>query len=219
MRSVRENLIDIQNNMLEVTDRPINIIAVTKYVSKERTKEAIEAGIGHIGESKVHDFLAKYEQFHQHDVKWHFIGTLQSRKVKEVISKIDYLHSLDRIKLAEEIEKRAEKQVNCFVQVNVAKEETKQGIDEKDLLQFVQSLHGFSKINVIGLMTMAPYTEDEKHIEKVFSTLQQLQKDVQALKQTNAPCVELSMGMSNDYPLAAKYGSTFVRIGSVLVGE
>jgi PLP dependent protein len=222
--SVKENLQIIEQNIKEACERSnrnkeeVQIIAVTKYVSNERTQEALEAGIIHLGENRDDGFLKKWEQF-QDKPTWHFIGTLQSRKVKNIIDKVDYIHSLDRLSLAKEIQKRASKPIKCFVQVNVSGEESKHGIRPDELIPFIEQLASFDRIVVVGLMTMAPFTDDETLIRRCFQQLKTLQLKVQALNKKYAPCTELSMGMSNDYIIAVEEGATFVRIGSSLVGE
>lgn len=199
-------------------DSEIHIVAVTKSVSLERTKEALHAGLIHLGENRPEGLLLKTEHI-QSDAKWHYIGSLQTRKVKQVIDTIDFLHSLDRLSLAEEIQKRANKPIDCFVQVNVSGEEAKHGI-ELDLLEdFILSLQPFDKIKVIGLMTMAPNTEDEQVLRSVFSKLKSAQQRIAEGQYDFAPCTELSMGMSNDFEIAIEEGATFVRIGTALVGD
>ncbi|ATP39266.1 YggS family pyridoxal phosphate-dependent enzyme [Solibacillus sp. R5-41] len=195
----------------------VKIIAVTKEVDVARTEEAIAAGIIHLGENRPEGLARKLESIHS-DVEWHYIGSLQTRKVKQVIQQIDYLHSLDRLSLAEEIEKRATNVVKCFVQVNVSGEESKQGLTKEQALEFLKQLQPFTKIEVVGLMTMAPYTADEHIIRQVFRELKQLQQVVVQLRLPNVPCTELSMGMSNDFEIAVEEGATFVRIGTALVG-
>jgi pyridoxal phosphate enzyme (YggS family) len=204
----------------ELTDiRPdVQVIAVTKQVGIERTAEAIDAGIRHLGENRPEGLLKKRQALSA-DVNWHYIGNLQTRKVKEVIDQIDYLHSLDRFSLAKEIQKRATHPLKCFVQVNVSKEESKSGILAEETVDFVKSLQVFDKIQVIGLMTMAPNTTDETVIRNVFKGLKSLQLQVAAERLNHAPCTECSMGMSNDYLIAAQEGATFVRIGTALVGS
>ncbi|MFD1031059.1 YggS family pyridoxal phosphate-dependent enzyme [Metaplanococcus flavidus] len=196
----------------------IEVIAVTKQVGVERTREAVEAGIKHLGENRPEGFLLKSETI-KDDVNWHFIGNLQSRKVKEIINRIDFLHSLDRMSLAKEIQKRADHAINCFVQVNVAKEESKSGIMPEETLEFIKSLEKYDKINIIGLMTMAPNVEDEEVLRHVFRGLKSLQTEVAEKNWPHAPCTECSMGMSNDYLIAAQEGATFVRIGTALIGS
>ncbi|BDH61058.1 YggS family pyridoxal phosphate-dependent enzyme [Lysinibacillus sp. PLM2] len=222
MAKISDNLRLIQKQIEDAKDRSnaqqdITIIAVTKQVTTERAIEAIESGIFHLGENRPEGLLAKKEEIEDR-AKWHFIGSLQTRKVKQVINDIDYLHSLDRMSLAEEIEKRAERTVNCFVQANVSGEESKHGLAKEEVLSFIQSLSQFTKIRIVGLMTMAPNTDDEVIIRKVFSDLKKLQQEVVKLNLPYAPCTELSMGMSNDFAIAVEEGATFVRIGTALVG-
>ncbi|SOC35369.1 YggS family pyridoxal phosphate-dependent enzyme [Ureibacillus acetophenoni] len=222
MAKISENLINIQSDIDQAKEnskygQDVTIIAVTKQVSTERTKEVLDNNIFHLGENRPEGLLAKKEELNDKAI-WHYIGSLQTRKVKQVINEIDYLHSLDRMSLATEIEKRAEKPVKCFVQANVSGEESKHGLSREEVIPFIQSLAEFSKIQIVGLMTMAPNTEDESVIRKVFSDLKQLQQEVVELQLPYAPCTELSMGMSNDYAIAIEEGATFIRIGTALVG-
>ncbi|MFY2308009.1 YggS family pyridoxal phosphate-dependent enzyme [Lysinibacillus fusiformis] len=196
----------------------VQIIAVTKEVSVERTQEAIAAGLTHLGENRPEGLNRKLSAIQAH-VNWHYIGSLQTRKVKQVINSIDYLHSLDRLSLAEEIEKRAVKPVKCFIQVNVSGEESKHGLSMEEVLPFVKSLKSFTKVEVVGLMTMAPNTEDEALIRTVFKQLKQCQQQIAEQGFAHAPCTELSMGMSNDFEIAVEEGATFVRVGTALVGN
>ena len=144
----------------------------------------------------------------------HFIGTLQSRKVKEVIDNIDYLHALDRKSLAKEINKRATHTVNCFVQVNVSGEESKHGIALNEVNDFIEMLSQYENIRIVGLMTMAPLEASQAELESLFEATYQLKEEIRARKITNMPMTELSMGMSGDYSIAIKHGATFVRIGT-----
>ncbi|WP_067728326.1 YggS family pyridoxal phosphate-dependent enzyme [Oceanobacillus damuensis] len=196
----------------------IKVIGVTKYVTIERTKEAIDAGIKNLGENRSEGFLEKYNHFGE-QAKWHFIGTLQSRKVKEVIDKIDVLHSLDRISLAKEINKRATGPVDCFVQVNVSGEDSKHGMEPEEVIPFIEKIEMYDHIRVIGLMTMAPHIDDPEQIRKVFRKLAALRDSVREKGWSHAPCEYLSMGMSNDYDIAIEEGATHIRIGSKLVGS
>ncbi|MEH7106845.1 YggS family pyridoxal phosphate-dependent enzyme [Bacillus sp. JJ1764] len=196
----------------------VSIIAVTKYVSTERAIEALEAGIVNLGENRDEGLLEKWKVIGDKPV-WHFIGTLQTRKVKNIIDKVKYIHSLDRISLAEEIDKRANGLIHCLVQVNVSGEESKHGLAPEEVIAFVESLRQFKHISVAGLMTMAPLTNDENFLRSCFSKLRTLRNQLQEFQWEHAPCTELSMGMSNDYKLAIEEGSTMVRIGTALVGE
>ncbi len=162
--------------------------------------------------------LAKWEVL-KDKPKWHYIGSLQTRKVKNIIDKVDYIHSLDRISLAKEINKRADKKMKCFIQVNVSGEESKQGLQPEEVHDFVSELKEYQNIEICGLMTMAPFTSDEQVLRSCFQKLKKLQLDIQAMNLEYAPCTELSMGMSNDYEIAIEEGATMVRIGTALVGE
>lgn len=224
MKSVESNLQIITEKIAKACEKvgrdpeEVSIIAVTKYVTIERTQEALKAGIIHLGENRDQELLKKYEVLGDQPV-WHFIGTLQTRKVKKIIDKVDYIHSLDRLSLAEEIHKRANRKIDCFVQVNVSGEESKHGLPPEEVLPFIRQLAMCSNIEIVGLMTMAPFIKDEQILRNCFRSLKQLQNEIQNLKLPYAPCTELSMGMSNDYEIAVEEGATFVRIGTSLVGE
>lgn len=196
----------------------VTLIAVTKYVTIERNHELLDAGIQHFGENRNEGFLEKYEALGQ-AAKWHFIGTLQSRKVKDIIDKVDVIHSLDRVSLAKEVNKRAPKPIDCFVQVNVSGEETKHGLSMDEVESFIEQVQKFDKVRIVGLMTMAPHVEDKELIRDVFRKLAQLRDRIKSQKLPHAPCEYLSMGMSNDYEIAIEEGATHIRIGSKLVGE
>jgi pyridoxal phosphate enzyme (YggS family) len=221
---VIENLQAIQENILQACVKSnrnpseVKVIAVTKYVSIDRAKEAIEAGILDLGENYDEGLIAKWEVL-QDKPKWHFIGSLQTRKVKNIIDKVDYIHSLDRPSLAKEINKRANKRIKCLVQVNVSGEESKHGLAPEEVINFIRTIKDYPNIEVAGLMTMAPHTDDQSILRNCFRTLKSLQIEVQQMKLEYAPCIELSMGMSNDYVIAVEEGATLVRIGTALVGE
>ncbi|AJD90923.1 hypothetical protein JMA_16060 [Jeotgalibacillus malaysiensis] len=221
---VSEKLENINKEIYSACERAgrqpdtVKIVAVTKYVSNERTQEAVDAGLVHLGENRPEGFHEKKEAV-SGNIKWHYIGSLQSRKVKNVINDIDYLHSLDRLSLVKEIQKRAEHQVDCFIQINVSGEEQKHGLSPENAAHFVEDLANYDKINVVGLMTMAPLTEDEEVIRSCFKQLAVLRDSIAAKNLQHAPCTELSMGMSNDFTIAIEEGATYIRIGSSLVGE
>ena len=196
----------------------VHIVAVTKAVSIKRTEEALQSGLNHLGENRPEGLINKQEAIKSPAI-WHYIGSLQTRKVKQVIHTIQFLHSLDRLSLADEIQKRAERTIDCFVQVNVSEEEAKHGIELKDVQLFIESLHEHNRIRIIGLMTMAPNTSNEEVIRSVFKGLKDLQIKIANKQYPHAPCTELSMGMSNDYEIAIEEGATYVRIGTALVGD
>jgi PLP dependent protein len=221
---VSDNLAVIKETIKQACEKSgrnqdeISIIAVTKYVSVERAQEAVDAGILHLGENRDEGLLNKYSALGDKPV-WHFIGSLQTRKVKNIIGKVEYIHSLDRLSLAEEIQKRAQNTIKCFIQINVSGEDSKHGIEPEETLSFIRSLEGLEKIKVEGLMTMAPFTDDENVIRNCFKRLKNLQSEIQQAGFSHAPCNELSMGMSNDFAIAIEEGATMIRIGTALVGE
>ncbi len=204
-------------NATEEAHRPQNsvkIIAVTKYVDSSIAKDLLKTGIEHIGENRVDKFLEKYEALADLKLTWHLIGSLQRRKVKDIINYLDYFHALDSVKLAAEIQKRAIKPIKCFLQVNVSKEESKHGFMVEDIHQAIETIKNYDKIELVGLMTMAPLGADEDQLKDIFSKTHALQKELQQLGIANMPFTELSMGMSGDYKEAIANGSTFVRIGT-----
>lgn len=223
MKSVKENLVDIESQIRNSTkessfETSPQVIVVTKYVTIDRAIEAYQAGLRNFGENRIEGFVEKKKQLPD-DAIMHFIGSLQTRKVKEVIDDIDYLHALDRLKLAKEIEKRANHKVKCFVQVNVSGEESKHGMSPEEVIPFIKEMENFEHIEIVGLMTMAPLTEDKEKLRQYFKQLRLLKDKVQSLNLSYAPCTELSMGMSNDFNEAIIEGASYVRIGTKLVGE
>ena len=199
----------------------VNIVAVTKYVSVEMTQTVLDQGVLHIGENRPQNAIPKWEAL-QGRGTWHFIGHLQSRKVKDVVGKFKYIHSLDRISLAEEVDKRAAAsgvEVLAFVQVNVSGESTKQGLEPGEVEAFLQEMERYTHIKVIGLMTMAPIEEDPELTRPVFRRLRELRDELNAKKVTREPLTELSMGMSGDFEIAIEEGATWVRLGTILVGK
>lgn len=221
---VARNLEKINQNIMEACEKKnrniadITLIAVTKYVTIERNKEMLDSGITHFGENRNEGFLEKYETVGD-AATWHFIGTLQTRKVKEIIDKVDMIHSLDRVSLAKEINKRANHPMDCFVQVNVSEEETKHGLRVDEVELFIKEIEKYENVRIVGLMTMAPHIENKEEIRQVFIQLRELRDAIKAKNYAHAPCEYLSMGMSNDYEIAVEEGATHIRVGSKLVEE
>ncbi len=192
----------------------VNIIAVTKYVDSEVAAQLVATGIQHIGENRVDKFLDKYEYLKDKNLTWHLIGTLQRRKVKDVINYVDYFHALDSVKLAAEIQKRAEHPIKCFLQVNISEEESKHGFRASEVDEVLVAISKFDKLEIMGLMTMAPIAASESEIEDIFKKTNQLRQDLHDRQIPHMPFTELSMGMSSDFELAICNGATFVRIGT-----
>ena len=192
----------------------VSVIAVTKYVDVETASALVSQGVQHIGENRVDKFLDKYHALSDKNLTWHLIGTLQRRKVKEVISYVDYFHALDSLKLAQEIQKRADHKIKCFLQVNISQEESKHGFSKEELLALLPELSELDQIEYVGLMTMAPFEATSQELQEIFKETQELQKNIQEKHFPNMPMTELSMGMSRDFKEAIQFGSTFVRIGT-----
>lgn len=218
-----ENLKNVEDEIQLACDNAkrqtgeVTMIAVTKSVNEVQTRKIAELGITNLAENRVDNFLAKKNVLKDFtDIQWHFIGNLQRRKVKSIINEIDFFHALDRLELAEEIQKRALKKINCFIEVNITGEQSKQGIDPDELITFIRKIKKFDCVVIIGLMTMAPRDASEELLHNVFSKLKQLQRLVNQQNLSYAPCTELSMGMSSDYKVAIEEGSTFVRLGTVI---
>ncbi|WP_149427625.1 MULTISPECIES: YggS family pyridoxal phosphate-dependent enzyme [Exiguobacterium] len=220
--SILDNVQEVTKRMQQASEKSssekqVQLIGVTKSVSSQVASELLAAGVTHLGENRPDGLLEKQAELGRTACTWHFIGTLQTRKVRQIIDAIDVLHSLDRLHLAEEINKRTDRIIDCFIQVNVSGEESKQGIAPEDVPSFLHEIGQYPAIRVIGLMTMAPLTEDTTRIREVFRSLKTLQEEVKAKKLSYAPCTELSMGMSSDFEIAIEEGATFVRIGTTLV--
>lgn len=192
----------------------VSVIAVTKYVDVQTAEALLPLGVRHIGENRVDKFLEKYQALKDYPVTWHLIGTLQRRKVKEVIPFVDYFHALDSLKLAQEIQKRRDQVIKCFLQVNISGEESKHGFSKEELLELLPELAKLDQIEYVGLMTMAPFEADSDELKEIFKDTQALQAEIREKQIPNMPMTELSMGMSRDFKEAIQFGSTFVRIGT-----
>ncbi len=224
--SIKDNITSIKQNINDIKAKcnrqdEVNLMAVTKTVDVDKVLEAIDAGITDIGENKPQELSRKYEIIGD-KVRYHLIGTLQTNKVKYIIDKAYMIHSLDRIALCEEIQKRAEKidkVMNCLVQVNISKEESKHGLEEEEVIDFVKEVSKkYKNIHIKGLMTMAPFVEDEKQIRSVFRGLKNLSIKISDLNLPNVDMDTLSMGMSHDYEIAIEEGATIVRVGTSIFG-
>lgn len=194
----------------------VELIAVTKHVDAAKILDLHQLGLSQFGENRADVLVKKAAELKDHSIDWHYIGSLQTRKVRQVLPLISCLHSLDRESLAVEIEKRAETEIPCFLQVNITGEASKHGFSPKEALAFVNRFD-FQKIKVIGLMTMAPLTEDAAIIRQAFTDLAALGQAIQKLAVRQAPCLKLSMGMTNDFEIAIEEGATHIRIGRALV--
>ncbi|HEL2529697.1 TPA: YggS family pyridoxal phosphate-dependent enzyme [Streptococcus suis] len=192
----------------------VKVIAVTKYVDSSIANQLVNTGITHIGENRVDQFLEKYNALADKQLTWHLIGTLQRRKVKDIIPFVGYFHALDSVKLAQEIDKRATKIVKCFLQVNVSGEESKHGFAVSEIDAALAEISLLENIELVGLMTMAPIDATDDELDEIFSKMQEIQEGLAARNLPRMPFTELSMGMSGDFERAIAHGATYVRIGS-----
>lgn len=196
----------------------ITLVGVTKTVSSAKARELMEAGVKNLGENRVQSLLEKYDALKDEPV-WHLIGHLQTNKVKYIADKVSMIHSVDSLRLAEEIDRRfgaVGNTADILVQVNVSGEESKFGIRPEDTFQLMESLSQLKNIRVCGLMTMAPKTDHPDGCRKFFYGLHKLSVDIQEKKYDNINMRHLSMGMSGDFREAILEGATIVRIGSAL---
>ncbi len=200
----------------------IRMMAVTKTQSVQRVNEAIAAGVTLLGENRAQELLEKYDGYHREACDIHFIGHLQSNKVRAVIDKVTMIESVDRLSLAQEIDRCAKAHglvMPVLVEVNIGREESKSGVLPENLSGLLEELSGLPGLSVQGLMAIPPNVEDSVQKEGYFEQMYRHFIDIKAKKLDNISMTVLSMGMSHDYPLAIRHGSTIVRIGRALFGE
>ncbi|TCO78960.1 YggS family pyridoxal phosphate-dependent enzyme [Marinisporobacter balticus] len=226
MLYIKENIDSIREQMNEACKRvgrnadEIQLIAVTKTVDREKINEAIAMGITDIGENRVQEIMDKYVAVS--NVHWHMIGHLQTNKVKYIIDKVKLIHSVDRISLVQEINKRAKQNnriMDILVQVNVAKEDTKFGLACEDVYDFLKQIQPLEHIKVKGLMTIAPYEENPEDIRKYFKILKEMFEEIKLKKFLGVEMQYLSMGMTNDFQVAIEEGANIIRVGMGIFGR
>ncbi len=222
MASIKENIEAIQEDIKKYSPNPqdVKLVTVTKYVDNNMMKEAFDAGNPIFGENRVQVIRDKKEFFDGTDIgadiKWHFIGNLQKNKVKYIIDYIDMVHSVNKLSLAKELNKRAGnlgRKLDVLLEVNISGEESKEGYLVEDLYKDLEELLTYENLNYKGLMTMAPYSDDTEEIRSYFIGLREL-KDKLNREYFKGSMTELSMGMTNDYKIALEEGATIIRIGS-----
>ena len=224
--SIKENLADVERRITEAAKRSgrerddITLIAVTKTHPVEMMNEAIALGVTDVGENKPQEVRDKFEFVEP--VKWHLIGHLQTNKVKYIIDKVCLIHSVDSVKLMDEIERQAQKHnvdMDILIQVNISGEETKSGVRKEELEELLLHAGELSRVKVKGLMTIAPKTDDSAENTVHFDNMRQLFVDIAQKKYYNVNMVYLSMGMSGDFETAIECGANMVRVGSAIFGE
>lgn len=199
----------------------IQIIGVTKYVDLSCTRDVLKSGIHHLGENRWQNAKEKWEEIGD-EATWHFIGHLQTNKTKDVVGRFAYIHSLDRIALLQELDKKAAQMnvtIQAFIQVNISGEESKYGLTPDQLFPFVTETNLYPHVRIVGLMTMAPHEANPEDTRPVFQGLRMLRDELNERAIIEHTIDHLSMGMSNDYEIAIEEGSTWLRLGSILFAE
>ena len=189
-------------------------IIVTKNRTNEEIQEVYSLGFRHFAENRVEKLLERQEAFPQEDIIWHLIGPLQKRKVKQIVNRIQYFHAIDRLSIMAEIEKRLDSPLKCFLEVNVSGEESKHGFTAEEVVEAFKVAKQYANIDIIGLMTMAPFDAREEEIRQYFHELKEIAENIDSEK-----LLQLSMGMSQDYPIAIEEGAHFIRIGTAWFEE
>jgi hypothetical protein len=217
--SIRENLLKIKATL----PSHVTLVAVSKTKPVSDLMQAYEAGQRVFGENKIQEMTEKWQQMPK-DIQWHMIGHIQSNKVKYMAPYVSLIHGVDSLKLLEEINKQAQKNnriIDCLLQLHIAEEETKFGLNEEELSELLQSeiFRNLKNIKIVGLMGMATFTENQTQIKKEFNHLKTIFDNNQQPTTHNRHLTILSMGMSGDYQLAIECGSTMVRIGSSIFGD
>ena len=192
----------------------VTLVAATKYGNSDDLRFLYNAGIKNFGENRVDAFLTKYESLKDLDITWHFIGHLQRNKANQVIDKIDYLHSLDSLELAKQINKNRTKPLNCFIEVSINLEENKNGVPYYQVKDFIKECLKYPNIQIVGFMMMGVSQSSEDSLHQQFRKLKQLQLEIN--NELNISIPYLSMGMSDDYLIAIEEGATHIRLGRIL---
>lgn len=224
---VKENLEQVRENIKKACENAkrdvseVTLIAVSKTKPVPMLQEAYDAGSRDFGENKVQEIMDKYPVLPE-DIRWHMIGHLQRNKVKYIVDKVCLIHSVDSLRLAEEISSQAEKkqvEVDILVEVNIAQEESKFGTSREEAIALVEEISRLPHIHVRGLMTIAPFVENPEDNRKYFKQIKELSVDIMQKNIDNVSMGILSMGMTGDYMVAIEEGATMVRVGTGIFGE
>ncbi|MEE1242370.1 YggS family pyridoxal phosphate-dependent enzyme [Frisingicoccus sp.] len=224
---IKENVADVEAKIQAACDRSgrkredVTLIAVSKTKPVSDIYEVMETGIKDYGENKVQELCDKIETIHE-PLNWHMIGHLQRNKVKYIVDKVSMIHSVDSLRLAEQINLEAAKknvEVDILIEVNVAEEDSKFGLSTEEVIDMVQSIAKLPNVHIKGLMTVAPFTDDPEENRPYFRNLKQLAVDIAHKNIDNVTMNVLSMGMTGDYEVAIEEGATMVRVGTGIFGE
>lgn len=216
--SIAENLKTIQTHVRGV-EHPVHLVAISKMQSVEAIREAVAAGQRDFGENYVQELVQKAESLADLNLNWHFVGHLQRNKINMVLPWTSTIHSIDSIKLAEAISKRADRVVAGFIEINIGGETSKSGIFPDALPELLRECSDFDHLQIKGLMCIPPPTDDTEMQKKYFTQVADLQKRANTEGWYKHPLTDLSMGMSDDYRVAIEHGATYLRIGTAIFGE
>lgn len=225
--SIKENVRCILEQIKQVSSqvsassKPVTLVAVTKMATVEQIKELVKVGHNICGENRAQDLRDKAKALADLNIRWHFIGTLQTNKIKYVYNTVELVHSIDREELLEEFKKWAQKtgrKCPCLLEVHISHEPTKHGFDKDEVLKIIEKYRNDPALEIKGLMGMAPFVSDENVIRNSFRTLKYLFDESKKLEGDAYKAIELSMGMTDDYHIAIQEGATIVRIGRAIFG-
>ena len=236
MTGTAPSSIDLRRRLQEVRSRidaaaqrckrdsaEVKLLVVSKSHSAETIKCAIEAGVTDLGENRVQEADEKISKVGRTAARWHLIGHLQSNKARRAVGLFDVIHSLDSVELAQRLDRmcaeEGREQLPVLIQMNLAKEASKSGIDKQELTELVETVTRCSHLSLAGLMTVPPFYDDTERVRPVFRALRELRDELNSQKVFTAGPGELSMGMTNDFPVAIEEGATIVRIGTAIFGE
>lgn len=197
----------------------VTLVAVSKTFGAELIRQALDSGLEDFGENYVQEFREKIDAFRDRRIRWHFIGHLQSNKVRYIVDSVHLIHSLDSLKLATEIQKRSGQPIDALIEVHTTSEATKTGVRPEDVADLVKKISTFDRIRIRGLMTMGPFSDDPNDSRPSFRTLADVKRSVEAEGIEGVSMDQLSMGMTHDFEVAIEEGATLVRIGTAIFGE
>jgi len=223
--TIAQNIKQLKRRVAEICrktgrdEASVRIVAVSKTFGADKIEEARAAGLEDFGENYVQELRQKIDLLAGKPVRWHFIGHLQTNKVKYIINSIHLLHSLDSLRLAEELQKRARKPVDVLVEVHTTGEQTKTGIQPDEVADMARQVARLDKVRIQGLMTMGPFSDNPEDSRASFRLLAELRRTIEAQRIPNVAMEHLSMGMTHDYEVAIEEGATILRIGTAIFGE
>ena len=222
--TISDNLLNIQERIRKAAKRAgrdpgeVTVIVVTKTVEPKRVKEAISAGMRVFGENYVQEAQEKMGKFKEKNLKWHFIGHLQKNKAKLAVELFDLIHTVDSVELAQELNKRAKEPVDVLIEVNIAREKTKAGVDPEGAVKLARAISAMTNLKLRGLMAIPPSFEQPEMSSPYFAMVRRLAERINKERLPGVYLRELSMGMSNDFEVAIEEGATMVRLGTAIFG-